>query len=172
MKKDKCIFENNKECTDCEDCNTCDLDPKEECNNCGDCLSKGDYDSKAILIDELSPEELEEEMRKDEEGNEILDFFKSQDIDLEYVEAALKQSFDESGETDEYKEGKEFLENHKELYSDYNPDNLEFIDDIENLNEVLQNKETFKKCAEEVFPGFIKLKKEKEDEDNKNTHLN
>lgn len=172
MKKDKCVFENNKECTDCGDCDTCDLNPKEKCNNCGDCLSKGEFDSKAIRIDEIETSEddldLELERIKDEQGNEILDLFKENDIDLDCIESALKQSLKE----DEYKKAKEFLDSHKDLYSDYNPDNVEFIEDIDNLNEVLQTEEVFKKCAEEIFPGFIKLKSQKKDKDNKKTHLN
>ena len=34
----KCIFDENKECNLCNECNICDLDSNKICDNCGKCI--------------------------------------------------------------------------------------------------------------------------------------
>lgn len=48
-----CIFNTNKHCNNCGECDICDLDPRKKCNNCGKCLELEGYDVKAINIDEI-----------------------------------------------------------------------------------------------------------------------
>ncbi len=38
MKKKMCMIEDNKQCDNCCECNTCDLDPLKICDNCAKCL--------------------------------------------------------------------------------------------------------------------------------------
>lgn len=46
-----CQLDENKECTDCGECNYCDLDPTKICDNCCECLEETDY--RAIKITEI-----------------------------------------------------------------------------------------------------------------------
>lgn len=49
----KCIFEKDKICNDCGECDRCDLNPDKICNNCGTCLKLEGYDIRSIQIDEI-----------------------------------------------------------------------------------------------------------------------
>ena len=57
----KCILDNNKNCDNCGDCEVCDLDSKKICDNCGKCLGESDFETRALMVDEIieDPEELE-----------------------------------------------------------------------------------------------------------------
>jgi hypothetical protein len=46
-----CQLDENKECTDCGQCNYCDLNPKKICDNCCACLEEADY--RTIKITEI-----------------------------------------------------------------------------------------------------------------------
>lgn len=48
----KCVFDDNKECIQCGECDKCDLDPGKLCNNCGKCIGL-DADSRAIEIEDV-----------------------------------------------------------------------------------------------------------------------
>lgn len=48
-----CIFNNNKKCNQCGECDKCDLYPGKKCNNCGKCLEIEGYDIRAIKIEEV-----------------------------------------------------------------------------------------------------------------------
>ena len=55
MKQEKCIFDENKICDNCGECEFCDLDPTKLCDNCGKCIQMNDFVS--IKIDSIeSPE--------------------------------------------------------------------------------------------------------------------
>lgn len=48
----KCVFDDNKECVQCGECDKCDLDPGKLCDNCGKCIGL-DADSRAIEIEDV-----------------------------------------------------------------------------------------------------------------------
>ena len=52
-----CIFDKDKICDNCGECDRCDLDKNKKCNNCGKCLEMEGCDSRAIKIDEIFDDE-------------------------------------------------------------------------------------------------------------------
>lgn len=83
-----CVFDFEKQCDDCNECNICDLDKNKICNNCSKCLELEGMDTRAIKIDEISEEnEIEyfqgDDNLKDSKDDEFLyDFIDDiQDID-------------------------------------------------------------------------------------------
>lgn len=118
-----CIFQDNKICDNCGDCESCDLDQSKTCDNCGKCLGgETDYASKAVEIDEIIEDENVEDMEFDSDREE---------------------SGATEGEDEDFEEELE----------------VEFIDDVEGLRELLDNKTYADKYTEEEFPGFIRFKK-------------
>lgn len=65
-----CIFNNNKLCDDCGECDICDLDSSKKCNSCGKCINMSDFDMKVVNIDEIQEEEVENDIMYFEEINE------------------------------------------------------------------------------------------------------
>lgn len=59
--KKECVLE-DKECTNCGECNICDLDPYKICDNCCKCI-EDTADYKGIYIDDI----LENDIDEDEE---------------------------------------------------------------------------------------------------------
>lgn len=59
----KCIFDEEKECDNCMECEICDLDPSKICDNCGKCLEIKDY--ATIKIDRVitDPDQIEDRKR-------------------------------------------------------------------------------------------------------------
>jgi len=52
-----CIFDGNKNCNNCNECDLCELNNNKTCDNCGKCLQLEGYDVKAIeYIDALDDE--------------------------------------------------------------------------------------------------------------------
>ena len=47
----ECILE-DRECTNCGECELCDLDKNKKCDNCGKCIETS-AESRAIRIDEI-----------------------------------------------------------------------------------------------------------------------
>ena len=43
----------DRECINCKECLTCDLNPLKICDNCGKCIGEGENDYKAIKITEI-----------------------------------------------------------------------------------------------------------------------
>ncbi|AJA48041.1 hypothetical protein CPAST_c19710 [Clostridium pasteurianum DSM 525 = ATCC 6013] len=132
-----CIFDIEKACNNCGDCNICDLDVNKICNNCGNCLDL-DGDKKSILIDGIieDPEEIE----KIEED--------SYDYDEEDSSREIFNDYDENYVRDE---------------KDDIPMDIELIDDIDGLKEILEsyNEDEESKVIEERYPGFFIVKKKK-----------
>lgn len=54
MSGKQCVLE-DRECTNCGECDRCDLDPNKICDNCGICIASSD-DERTILIDEIQTE--------------------------------------------------------------------------------------------------------------------
>ncbi|MFA9397168.1 MAG: hypothetical protein ACERKV_02730 [Clostridiaceae bacterium] len=66
MNREFCVFDPNKKCDNCGECERCDLDPNKICDNCGKCLQMEGYDTKAIRIDEIIDGEEEYKESNDE----------------------------------------------------------------------------------------------------------
>ncbi len=52
MEERFCIFDDQKICDHCGDCDSCDLDPEKICDNCGKCIVL-DKDYETIEIDAI-----------------------------------------------------------------------------------------------------------------------
>ncbi len=52
MKREICILDERKKCTDCGECDRCDIHPDEKCTNCGKCIEPDENFAK-ILIDKV-----------------------------------------------------------------------------------------------------------------------
>jgi len=118
-----CIFQDNKICDNCGDCNSCDLDQSKICDSCGKCLGgEEDFASKAVEIDEIIEDDNVEDMEFD--------------TDMEESGGAVSEDEDFEEELE-----------------------VEFIDDVDGLRELLDNKAYADKYTMEDFPGFIKFRK-------------
>ncbi|MHC6179861.1 hypothetical protein ACYUJ6_08390 [Clostridium sp. JNZ X4-2] len=131
MKNNYCIFDKNKVCDDCGQCDLCDLNPGKKCDNCGKCLEMEGYDMKAVKVDDIIDDE--NEARKYEEESQY------DSIDSHYH--IIKEDDNENSE-----EGND-------------DDPVEFINDIDGLKEILENENNFKKMAYEEYPGLIRIQK-------------
>jgi len=89
-----CVFQSEKECSHCGDCDTCDLDPMKTCNNCGQCLNLEGYDSKIVNIEEILDTESDTE-----ENFKIEDDYNN--MDIEYL-ASLNREIKESDFKEDY----------------------------------------------------------------------
>ncbi|AKA68579.1 hypothetical protein [Clostridium scatologenes] len=130
----KCIFNSNKDCTNCGECDRCDLNPQKKCTNCGKCLELEGYDIKAIKIDEILEDKVDAEELQEENEN--------------HYHLNNKKTEDDSEENSD-------LENTKSENLD---DNMEYIDDVEGLREIIEDEGAFKDLTYEEFPGLIRFK--------------
>lgn len=55
----ECILE-DKECTNCGECDICDLNPNKICDNCCQCI-EADTDFKGIYIDDIIENDIKED---------------------------------------------------------------------------------------------------------------
>lgn len=134
MDKKFCIFDSEKSCDNCGQCDLCDLNPAKKCNNCGKCLEMEGYDMRAIKIDSII-----------EEGDEEKEHSENNKYDAE-IHSHLPDEF--------------FTAEHSEGDIDiFDKDNIQYIDDIDGLAEILENENDFKKLAHEEYPGLIKIDK-------------
>lgn len=140
MNKKKCIFNENSDCTDCGECEVCDLDKNKICDNCGKCLEADGTDSRSIMIDKIveDPEEIAKIQSKgdydaDDEGNDVSE-----------GNGELLHDYD-----DDYVKSEE----------DDIPLDVEFIDDVDGLDEILEDDEKRSKITDEKYPGFFVIKK-------------
>lgn len=158
MKREVCVFNNKKSCTDCGECEKCDLNPNKKCNNCGKCLEMQGYDMKAIKIDEIIEDDLEEKDHElqSENNKEPEDFSVSED-DINETEEDFEQKellYDEY--MDDYESSAEKQD------EDVWNDNIEYIDDIDGLSELMEDEDKLKELTCEDFPGFIRFKRRNE----------
>lgn len=135
MDREYCIFDKKKPCNNCGKCEVCDLDPNKKCDNCGKCLEMEGYDMKAVKIDQIIDNENEAREYEEEisESENNVNDFHYQLNDEKNVQENLKD--------DEINE--------------------EFIDDVDGLREVLEDREKYKNIAYEDYPGLIRIKKRK-----------
>ena len=75
-----CIFNDKKQCDDCNECNICDLDRTKICNDCGKCLELEGHDLKEVKIDEVieDGEELEDINQEINLPGETTDFLEEE----------------------------------------------------------------------------------------------
>lgn len=133
----KCIFNSNKDCTNCGECERCDLNSNKKCTNCGKCLELQGYDINAIKIDEILEDKVDvEELQQENENHYHL-----------HNEKGENTSKEDSG-----------LEDNKFENLD---DNIEYIDDVEGLREIIEDEGAFKDLTYEEFPGLIRFKGDK-----------
>lgn len=154
MKREVCIFSNKKTCTDCGECEKCDLNANKKCNNCGKCLEMEGYDMKAIKIDEIIEDDLDlKEAKIKLENNKEIVAPTTSENDMKEVE----EEFEQREELyDEYIDDYEVNEEKED--EDVWNDNIEYIDDIDGLNELLEDEDKLKELTSEEFPGFIRFK--------------
>lgn len=86
-----CIFDKNKECDNCGECNVCDLDKNKICDNCGKCLELEGYDWKAIKLDEII--ENEDEIKEYQQGSPEESSTSEGDNDTELPEDAAEWEY-------------------------------------------------------------------------------
>lgn len=126
----KCIFDNLKTCNDCNDCMVCEYDEKKTCDNCGKCLGIDGLDIRGVEIKQLATN---------------LDESKVFEEDL----------LDEEFSTEI--EGSNAKEVSDPIYRETEEAVWEFIDDIKDLSDLINEDENGR--VEETFPGLISLKK-------------
>ncbi|MDP4145683.1 MAG: hypothetical protein Q8936_14555 [Bacillota bacterium] len=143
-----CIFNSNKTCNDCGECDRCDLKPDKTCNNCGKCLELQGIDTKSIKIDAIISDPEEAEKLKDEIEYELDDKENDTELDENY------ELIDDEYTRDSEVEG--------DLNSlDTDELTYEFIDDIDGLQELMEDEARLKDVATEQFPGFYVIKNKK-----------
>jgi len=135
-----CIFDSNKICNNCGECEICLLYPNKKCNNCGKCLELEGYDVKAIKITDV----IENTNNTDSTDSIETDLYEEK-FDISYSEDFYTSQCDSDNSFD-------ILDN---------DDMWEYIDDIENLNEILNDENLLDKLAHEKYPGFVVLNKRK-----------
>lgn len=151
MRREYCIFEEIKKCTDCGQCDICDLNSSKKCNNCGKCLEMEGIDTKAIKIASVI---------EDEGDAQIL-----QSLDNSYIDEDLEldEALDEENE-----DGEDTIEIDDEYTSEtnvinddfgYDDEELEYIDDIDGLTDIFDDEKKLREVTEEVFPGFYRVRK-------------
>jgi hypothetical protein len=82
-----CIFNSNKTCGNCMECQTCDLNSSKICDSCGSCLKTNYTDSSVVNIDEI----LEDDLAQQDEELPLTDAIENttytDDDDMENSEA-------------------------------------------------------------------------------------
>ncbi|MFL0196376.1 hypothetical protein ACJDU8_12540 [Clostridium sp. WILCCON 0269] len=128
-----CIFNEKKLCNNCNECYKCDLNPNKKCNNCGECLEVEGYDTKAIQIDTII--EDEDDLKDYERENP--------EVILSDDDTHMKNDENNSEQPEQ------------EVC-------IEFIDDVDGLREILEDKNKFEKMACEEYPGLIRIIKSRQ----------
>lgn len=150
MKREFCVFNNKKDCTDCGECERCDLDLSKQCNNCGKCLETQGFDMKGVKIDGII-----------EDDKEAKEYEVELENDFETKDEVQEGNDNEELIYDSYVDGYE-SDNNEEL--DAWNDNIEYIDDVDGLSELMEDEDRLKKYANEEFPGLIRLKVRKNED--------
>lgn len=143
-----CIFDYNKLCNNCGECDRCDIDPNKKCNNCGECLEEGGYDMKAIKIDKVVMDD------------EKLDTDESSRNSVKMVSTAVKSTNTKLNCQDNDNTKDEEIHTDVDSSDNWKP-NIEYIDDVEGLNDLLKDIKKLDEVAFEEFPGLIRFKNER-----------
>lgn len=130
MKETNCIFNNERPCTDCGECEKCDLDSNRKCNNCGKCLEAQGVDIKAIKIDEIIEDE-----------SEVTEFLEENlEIIPEVVEDTSDSYIEENSTVINDNYSDETIQNDED-YIDVMDMKFEYIADIDGLQEILEDEQ-------------------------------
>jgi hypothetical protein len=127
-----CVFNNNKFCNNCNQCNLCDLDNSKVCNNCGKCLELEGIDMKVVNIDEI--EEDEDIYNEDYFEDAYREKYENDEHDINYIDDI-------------------------QIELSENNDPWELIDDIDGLTEVLGDEKKSGTLIKELYPGLIHIEK-------------
>ncbi|AND84809.1 hypothetical protein GTH52_04820 [Clostridium tyrobutyricum] len=148
MNRSNCIFSSEKMCTNCGECDACELDSNKKCNNCGKCLEMEGYDMRAIKIEGI----LDNKDETDDYENEVLK--KSRSNSIKHPNEYHYHLHDNTNEASEDTKDNEYEDVFDKCH-------IEYIDDIDGLNEILENEEDLNKLTQEEYPGLIKIKSRK-----------
>lgn len=132
-----CIFQNTKSCNNCGECDVCELNKNKTCDNCGKCLQLEGYDVKAIKIDEVF------EKQEDSQANVSINIEDFSDFDNDFED---DDSLEEC--VDDYIE-EEYIDALDEV------NNWQYIDDIDELKDLLEDSDSLKDLGLEKYPGLI-----------------
>jgi hypothetical protein len=130
-----CIFNENKNCDSCGECDLCEYNRDKKCDNCSKCLQIEGYDVKAIKIDEVF-----DKVSNDQKINLDIEDFSEFDVD---EEDALCEELVEEISNEEY----------IDALDDEN--NWEYIDDIDDIKELLDDVDNLNELGFEKYPGLI-----------------
>lgn len=134
-----CIFNENKVCNDCGDCDVCEFNKDKICNNCGKCLEVEGYDVKAIKIDEVFEKGNDEEIKIDLEAFSDFDTVEDED---DFEETNIDSLEDEIPYVDALDDEA----------------NWEYISDIEGMDELIDETDKAGLLHEE-YPGLYVINK-------------
>ncbi|MEG0306569.1 MAG: hypothetical protein RR636_01415 [Clostridium sp.] len=136
----ECIFEAQKPCTNCGECNLCEYNKEKICNNCSKCLELEGYDVKEVKIDEVFDKDINNEIEISIE--DFSDFDLSDEDDLE----------------DDFQEDADIIDDMPYIDVMDNEENWTYLDDVEGMGELLEDIASTDEL-EEKFPGLYVYKK-------------
>ncbi|MEG2353126.1 MAG: hypothetical protein RSB70_00620 [Clostridium sp.] len=139
-----CIINSSRECSNCGECNICDLNREKICDNCGVCLQLDGIDIKAVKIDELHKKNFGHNLSKVTENK-----FNAKNIRL----SSPNEHFNITLE--EVKGGGDTILDTNIDKLESNDDIWEYIDDVENLSEILNDSMLSQTYTHEAFPGLL-----------------
>lgn len=128
----------------------CDLYEGKICNSCGDCLGLNNLDTRAVKVSSIIEDEDNAKIIENASG-ELIDSVLEEDDDFE-DDLDLDMEIDDSYTNEDLE--KEYVE------SLIDGVDMEYIDDIEGLNDILEDELKKGSYMEEVFPGFFTIKKQ------------
>jgi hypothetical protein len=140
-----CIFNNSKTCNNCGECDVCEYNKEKICDNCSKCLQLEGYDVKAIKIDEVFE-------KSSKEGDFEVDIAEFSDFDNMPNENDFEEEI-----TDDIL-GELSTEEYIDALDDDN--NWEYIDDIEEIKELLEEND-LSQLGIEKYPGLIVINDKK-----------
>lgn len=119
----------------------CIFDSKKLCNNCGECE-----------VCELDP---------NKKCNNCGKCLEMDNYDMRAIK--VDEIIENENDAQEYNENSSDntaeIHSHLEENKDTNPKKVIYIDDIDGLKEILEDKNKFEKMAHEEYPGLIKINK-------------
>jgi hypothetical protein len=140
-----CIFNNSKTCNNCGECDVCEYNKEKICDNCSKCLQLEGYDVKAIKIDEV----FEKSSKEDDVEVDLEEF-------SDFDNAIDENDFEEEITDDML--GELSTEEYIDALDDDN--NWEYIDDIEEIKELLEEND-LSQLGIEKYPGLIVINDKK-----------
>lgn len=128
----------------------CDLYEGKICNSCGDCLGLNNLDTRAVKVSSIIEDEDNAKVIDNASG-ELIDSVLEDDYDFD-DDLELDMEIDDSYTNEDLE--KEYVE---DLIDGVD---IEYIDDVEGLNDILDDELKKGSYMEELFPGFFTIKKQ------------